>query len=111
MDVGVGVGVSWQRSPDLPNCPPPLTSAHLNRLPPLVLLLLPVCLPVLQVPKNARATPRYLLKIQTEVDAMQQLGGSLDAVFLQVRCAAGGGQELVGGRGRSRMRGGPIPPS
>lgn len=38
-----------------------------------------------QVPKNARATPRYLLKIQTEVDAMQQLGGSLDAVFLQVR--------------------------
>ena len=37
-----------------------------------------------QVPKNARATPRYLLKIQTEVDAMQQLGGSLDAVFLQV---------------------------
>lgn len=37
----------------------------------------------LQVPKNARATPRYLLKIQTEVDAMQQLGGSLDAVFLQ----------------------------
>ena len=37
-----------------------------------------------KVPKNARATPRYLLKIQTEVDAMQQLGGSLDAVFLQV---------------------------
>ncbi|KAL4446799.1 hypothetical protein ABPG77_008043 [Micractinium sp. CCAP 211/92] len=36
-----------------------------------------------KVPKNARATPRYLLKIQTEVDAMQQLGGSLDAVFLQ----------------------------
>ena len=43
-----------------------------------------------KVPKNARATPRYLLKIQTEVDAMQQLGGSLDAVFLQV----GGGRGL-----------------
>lgn len=42
-----------------------------------------------QVPKNARATPRYLLKIQTEVDAMQQLGGSLDAVFLQARPAGG----------------------
>ncbi|KAI3434801.1 hypothetical protein D9Q98_002859 [Chlorella vulgaris] len=36
-----------------------------------------------KIPKNSRPTPRYLLKIQTEVDAMQQLGGSLDAVFLQ----------------------------
>lgn len=43
----------------------------------------PICGRRPQVPKNARATPRYLLKIQTEVDAMQQLGGSLDAVFLQ----------------------------
>jgi len=49
-----------------------------------------------QVPKNARATPRYLLKIQTEVDAMQQLGGSLDAVFLQARPADGGSRAAVG---------------
>lgn len=41
-----------------------------------------------KIPKNSRPTPRYLLKIQTEVDAMQQLGGSLDAVFLQV-CVCG----------------------
>ena len=58
-----------------------------------------------QVPKNARATPRYLLKIQTEVDAMQQLGGSLDAVFLQVRAGGGrccwGARVLVGARRRS----------
>lgn len=34
-------------------------------------------------PKNAKATPRYLLKLQTEVDAMGQLGASLDAVYLK----------------------------
>lgn len=37
-----------------------------------------------QVPKRAGSTPRYLLKLQTEVDAMQQLGPSLDAVYLKV---------------------------
>lgn len=34
-------------------------------------------------PKNAKSTPRYLLKLQTEVDAMGQLGASLDAVYLK----------------------------
>ena len=34
-------------------------------------------------PKNGKPTPRYLLKLQTEVDAMNQLGASLDAVYLQ----------------------------
>jgi hypothetical protein len=52
-----------------------------------------------KVPKNARATPRYLLKIQTEVDAMQQLGGSLDAVFLQVGGGGGGGVRAGGREG------------
>ena len=44
-----------------------------------------------QVPKKAShskakpvATPRYLLKLQTEVDAMMQLGASLDSVYLKV---------------------------
>ncbi len=37
------------------------------------------------MPKRAGSTPRYLLKLQTEVDAMQQLGPSLDAVYLKVR--------------------------
>lgn len=36
------------------------------------------------MPKRAGSTPRYLLKLQTEVDAMQQLGPSLDAVYLKV---------------------------
>jgi serine/threonine protein kinase len=49
-----------------------------------------------KIPKNARPTPRYLLKIQTEVDAMQQLGGSLDAVFLQVGAAAEAAAVLTG---------------
>lgn len=34
-------------------------------------------------PKNGKSTPRYLLKLQTEVDAMDQLGASLDAVYLK----------------------------
>lgn len=34
-------------------------------------------------PKNAKSTPRYLLKLQTEVDAMGQIGASLDSVFLK----------------------------
>jgi serine/threonine protein kinase len=34
-------------------------------------------------PKNGKPTPRYLLKLQTEVDAMGQLGASLDAVYLK----------------------------
>lgn len=36
-----------------------------------------------KMPKNNKATPRYLLKLQTEVDAMRQLGASLDAVYLK----------------------------
>ena len=46
------------------------------------------CKTIPKLPKKGRGTPRYLLKIQTEVDAMLQLGPSLDAVFLQVRCIA-----------------------
>ena len=44
----------------------------------------------MQVPKRAGSTPRYLLKLQTEVDGMQQLGPSLDAVYLKVgtKCLA-----------------------
>ena len=34
--------------------------------------------------KSKPPTPRYLLKIQTEVEAMNQLGASLNAVFLKV---------------------------
>eukprot|EP00191_Tetraselmis_sp_GSL018_P012249 CAMPEP_0177618164 /NCGR_PEP_ID=MMETSP0419_2-20121207/25380_1 /TAXON_ID=582737 /ORGANISM="Tetraselmis sp., Strain GSL018" /LENGTH=719 /DNA_ID=CAMNT_0019116945 /DNA_START=118 /DNA_END=2278 /DNA_ORIENTATION=- len=34
-------------------------------------------------PKKGKPTPRYLLKIQTEVEAMMQLGASLNAVFLK----------------------------
>ncbi|KAL3141930.1 hypothetical protein ABBQ32_004581 [Trebouxia sp. C0010 RCD-2024] len=41
------------------------------------------CKTIPKLPKKGRGTPRYLLKIQTEVDAMLQLGPSLDAVFLQ----------------------------
>ncbi len=40
------------------------------------------------MPKRGGSTPRYLLKLQTEVDAMQQLGPSLDAVYLKVRVHA-----------------------
>lgn len=42
------------------------------------------CKTIPKLPKKGRGTPRYLLKIQTEVDAMLQLGPSLDAVYLQV---------------------------
>eukprot|EP01026_Neomeris_dumetosa_P002941 TRINITY_DN10806_c0_g1_i4.p1 TRINITY_DN10806_c0_g1~~TRINITY_DN10806_c0_g1_i4.p1 ORF type:complete len:597 (-),score=64.72 TRINITY_DN10806_c0_g1_i4:571-2361(-) len=35
-----------------------------------------------KIPKKGFSTPRYLLKIRQEVDAMQQLGASLDAVYL-----------------------------
>lgn len=38
-----------------------------------------------KIPKRGLATPRYLLKLRQEVDAMQQLGASLDAVYLAVR--------------------------
>ena len=38
-----------------------------------------------KVPKRGVPTPRYLLKLRQEVDAMQQLGASLDAVYLAVR--------------------------
>ena len=34
-------------------------------------------------PKRGVPTPRYLLKLRQEVEAMQQLGASLDAVYLQ----------------------------
>ena len=36
------------------------------------------------MPKRGKATPRYLLKLQQEVDAMQQIGASFDAVYLRV---------------------------
>jgi calcium-dependent protein kinase len=38
-----------------------------------------------KVPKRGLPTPRYLLKLRTEVEIMQQLGNSLDAVHLKVR--------------------------
>ncbi|KAL6771685.1 CDPK13 [Auxenochlorella protothecoides x Auxenochlorella symbiontica] len=38
---------------------------------------------IMKIPKNGRPTPRYLIKLQTEVDAMRQLGASLDAVHLK----------------------------
>ena len=42
------------------------------------------CKTVPKMPKRGKPTPRYLLKLQQEVDAMQQLGGSFDAVYLRV---------------------------
>ncbi len=42
------------------------------------------CKTIPKVPKRGKGTPRYLLKLQTEVDAMVQLGPSLDAVYLKV---------------------------
>jgi calcium-dependent protein kinase len=45
------------------------------------------CKTVPKMPKRGKPTPRYLLKLQQEVDAMQQLGGSFDAVYLRVRNA------------------------
>jgi calcium-dependent protein kinase len=41
------------------------------------------CKTVPKMPKRGKPTPRYLLKLQQEVDAMQQLGGSFDAVYLR----------------------------
>lgn len=37
-----------------------------------------------KIPKRGMPTPRYLLKLRTEVEIMQQLGYSLDAVHLKV---------------------------
>ena len=42
------------------------------------------CKTIPKIPKRGVCTPRYLLKLQTEVDVMQQLGASLDSVHLQV---------------------------
>ena len=42
------------------------------------------CKTIPKIPKRGKGTPRYLLKLQTEVDAMQQLGPSFDAVSLKV---------------------------
>ncbi len=42
------------------------------------------CKTIPKIPKRGKGTPRYLLKLQTEVDAMVQLGPSLDAVYLKV---------------------------
>lgn len=42
------------------------------------------CKTIPKTPKKGRCTPRYLLKLQSEVDAMVQLGTSLDAVYLKV---------------------------
>lgn len=41
------------------------------------------CKTIPKIPKRGVCTPRYLLKLQTEVDVMQQLGASLDSVYLQ----------------------------
>ncbi|CAL5222918.1 g5351 [Coccomyxa viridis] len=41
------------------------------------------CKTIPKIPKRGKGTPRYLLKLQTEVDAMVQLGPSLDAVYLK----------------------------
>lgn len=57
------------------------------------------CKTVPKMPKRGKPTPRYLLKLQQEVDAMQQLGGSFDAVYLRVRsnvCPVGGRRPLGG---------------
>ena len=45
------------------------------------------CKTIPKIPKRGKGTPRYLLKLQTEVDAMVQLGPSLDAVYLKVGAA------------------------
>ena len=45
------------------------------------------CKTVPKIPRRGNGTPRYLLKLQTEVDAMQQLGSSFDAVHLRVGVA------------------------
>ncbi len=42
------------------------------------------CKTIPKAPKKGKCTPRYLLKLQSEVDAMVQLGTSLDAVYLKV---------------------------
>lgn len=42
------------------------------------------CKTIGKAPKRGMATPRYLLKLRTEVEIMQQLGYSLDAVNLKV---------------------------
>ena len=42
------------------------------------------CKTIPKAPKRGACTPRYLLKLQTEVDVMQQLGASLDSVHLKV---------------------------
>ena len=42
------------------------------------------CKTIPKIPKRGKGSPRYLLKLQTEVDAMVQLGPSLDAVYLKV---------------------------
>ena len=46
------------------------------------------CKTIPKVPKRGKGTPRYLLKLQTEVDAMVQLGPSLDAVYLKVSASS-----------------------
>lgn len=77
-----------------------------------------------QVPKRGLPTPRYLLKLRTEVEIMQQLGYSLDAVNLKdvfeddeaihlvrrVVCVCGGGEggEEGGGGAKKRVDRGPA---
>lgn len=41
------------------------------------------CKTISKIPKRGPPTPRYLLKLRTEVEVMQQLGTSLNAVYLQ----------------------------
>jgi calcium-dependent protein kinase len=43
--------------------------------------LIPAAIP--KTPRNRKSSPKYLLKLQNEVDCMRQLGASLNAVFLQ----------------------------
>lgn len=50
------------------------------------------CKTIPKIPKRGLCTPRYLLKLQTEVDVMQQLGASLDSVHLQASIFGRGDQ-------------------
>ena len=54
------------------------------------------CKTIPKTPKKGRCTPRYLLKLQSEVDAMVQLGTSLDAVYLKARLVVVGFQGAFG---------------
>ena len=64
---------------------PPSTESHANHR--------YACKTIPKMPKRGKATPRYLLKLQQEVDAMQQIGASFDAVYLRVSRKLNGGRQ------------------